>query len=179
MEEDHWIIPLGTSIIYEDLLNQVIHQIQAALSAMSAQNKQGDRLRLLDCVRRWTQIPDEREQHFLEPSRTCRVCESSYETAQHVGYVILRMLGDADIQKMYSKSDGVCLPHLRLCLTLADTGPGILFLINNTVERLRVLQHDLNEFKRKQHWHHRDEETTESEKTAARRVIAFFVGENE
>jgi len=179
MEIRHGVVPLGASIIYEDLLNQVIHRTEAAFSAMSVVTKQGYRERLLDRLRLWIQKQDQQTRHFLEPSKTCRACESSYETAQHTVHVIIRMLCSAEIQQMYIKSDGICLPHLRLVLALTDTNPGIHFLINNTLERLRTLQHDLNEFKRKQHWHHRDETITENEQTAARRAITFFVGEEE
>jgi len=70
------------------------------------------------------------------------------------------------------------LPHLRLALSLKDIiNPGIHFLINNALERLSALQHDLDEFKRKQHWHYRDEMITENERAAARRAVTFFVGE--
>jgi hypothetical protein len=55
--------------------------------------------------------------------------------------------------------------------------PGIHFLINDTHERLHVLWHHPEEFKRKQHWHHRDKSITESEWTAARHAVSLLVGE--
>ena len=178
MEVEHWIVPLGSSIIYEDLVNQVMHRIEAALSAMTDKSHQRNWQLLLDCIRRWTQTPDKRDRHFLEPIKTCRVCESSYETAQHTVHVMIRMLCSYEIQQMYVESDGICLPHLRLALPLKDIiNPGIHFLINNAFERLSALQDDLEAFKRKQHWHHRDEMISESERTAARRAVTFFVGE--
>ncbi len=178
MEVDHWIVPLGSSIIYEDLVNQVMHRIEAALSAMTFRTNRRNWQRLLDCIWRWPQTPDKRDRNFLEPIKTCRVCESSCETAQRTVHVMIRMLCSYEIQQMYVESDGTCLPHLRLALPSKDIiNPGIHFLINNALERLSALQHDLGEFKRKQHWHHRDEMTSENERTAARRAVTFFAGE--
>jgi hypothetical protein len=177
MEIEQGIVPLGTSIIYEDLVGQVIKRMEAALSAMTDKPDQRNRPHLIDRIRRWTKTPDKKKRHFLEPIKACRICESVFKTAQHTVHVMNRMLYFSEIQQMYVKSDGICLSHLRLALSLSDMNPGFLFLINNTVGRLIALQRDLNEFKRKQHWHHRHEAISESEKTAVKRSVTFFAGE--
>lgn len=176
MEMENSSLPLGTSIIYEDLVNQVIRRIDTAFGELSAQNKRGNKGHLLERFRRKGKASGVLKKDILAPLNSCMVCESSDETGKHTCFTLVTMLNSPDIQEMYRKSDGICLPHLSLLFSCGADGPGIHFLIESTLDKLRVLRYHLSEFKRKQHWHHRDEKVTEDELSAARRAVTFFTG---
>ena len=74
-------------------------------------------------------------------------------------------------QKLYARSDGICLPHLRLALELAAPGAGLQNLLDVTRLRLSALQENLGEFDRKQSWQHKRETVS-----AAEQAVAFFAG---
>jgi hypothetical protein len=71
------------------------------------------------------------------------------------------MLADAEYQAMYAASDGICLPHLRLAVEVADSEPGRRYLIVSTQARLAAFRRSLAEYTRKQAWQYRHETPTE------------------
>lgn len=130
---------------------------------------------------RWVQpgffpfpYPDE-----MQPRAECRICEIGAQTARTHLERLLQQLSnqDDDFQKQYITSDGLCLKHLRLGFALANRNmeAGVKFLAENAIQRLAVLEHDLDEFNRKDALH-QDVEKTEEEKRACLHALTFFGG---
>jgi hypothetical protein len=176
MEIQDWVVPLGSSIIYEDLVGQVLHKIQNVISDMTGSMRESRWQRMVNRARARSMDAEPNKDVLLTPQKLCRICESSQESAFHAGSALLRMLSFTEYQDMYNLSDGVCFSHLRDIFSANNTGPGLLFLLTNTCERLKVLRVDLSEFKRKQNWQYRHEEVTERERTASQRAVMFFSG---
>lgn len=176
MEIQDWGVPLGSSIIYEDLVGQVLHKIQNVISGMTGSVRESRWKRMVNCARARLIGSEPNKDIRFTPQQQCRICESSRESASHSGSALVRMLSLTEYQDMYGLSDGVCLSHLRDIFSDNKSGHGLLFLLTNTCERLKVLKVDLSEFKRKQNWQYRDEEVTERERAAAQRAVMFFSG---
>jgi len=176
MEIQDWVVPLGSSIIYEDLVGQVLHKIQNVISGMTGSMRESGWQRMVNRARARPMGAEPNKDILLTPQKQCRICESSQESAFHAGSALVRMLSFTEYQDMYNLSDGVCLSHLRDIFSDNNAGRGLLFLLTDTCERLKVLKADLSEFKRKQNWQYRDEEVTEGERTAAQRAVMFFSG---
>ena len=176
MEIKERIVPLGSSIIYEDLVGQMAHKIQNVLSCMTGSGRESRWQKVIDRLRSWLKRSEPRKDVGLTPQKQCLICESSQESALYAGRALVRMLSFAELQGMYNLSDGVCFSHLRDIVSENHDEPDIMLLLTNTFERLKVLEADVSEFKRKQNWQYRDENVTESEKAAAQRAVMFFSG---
>jgi len=169
--------PLGNSIIYEDLVGQIARALQNADGGPGRAAEPGFWQRCWSVLRRRSiGEPQRRPGLALTPRRECRACESHRQASEFFAVNLVRMLADPEYQAMYVASDGICLPHLRLALQLADSEAGRLHLIASTRARLVVLRANLGEFKRKQAWQYRHESPTEEEQTATRRAVAVFAG---
>lgn len=104
---------LGYSIIYRDILNSIINQMNA-----------GDSLALHPRGRRslLQQIPEAarnmitRALTALAPHKRCPVCEHRDETTRALLSVLLEELKTPEMGNALQTSEGLCLPHLRLSL---------------------------------------------------------------
>jgi len=177
MESDLWGAPLDNSIIYEDLVGQIQRGL-VSVPALPVENAESGwwqqvlaslRRRLKGTSHRWAG-------HVLSPHRGCPACESGQLMSEGYAVNLARMLAHAERLDLYATSDGLCLPHLRLALQLADSVADRARLIQVTQARLTDLRENLREFGRKQAWQYRFEIVTGNERTSAERAVAFFVG---
>lgn len=136
MEIQEWVTPLGNSIIYEGLAGQVLHQLQEAHKLLE-QRDQTPRWK-----RMWRRSQD-RIERLLRPEKICRVCEIGQESARHYAETLVGMLALPEFQELYQGSDGVCLPHLRLMAQTAQDSSGLLYLLEETQQRLAALRQNL------------------------------------
>lgn len=175
MERDELGMILGNSIIYESLTHLALLAIRDIHSFVSGRNA---KRRWLDGFlgglrSQWASV-----RRPLTPSRRCRVCELRDETARHYSEVLVGMLSYPEFQGLYERSDGVCLPHLRIMLQVADptANVGLEYLLRVTEERLERLTTDLRELGRKYSAQYRHESLSQEEALSVERAIAFFTG---
>ena len=175
MEVTGWDMPLGNSIIYEGLAKVASFKLREVRALAEKRARRGNAQRAMArLVGRGER--DERLDRPLAPEKGCRVCEMGQESELYHAEALLQMLDEQEYQELYGRSEGVCLPDLRLLLQVAGPGGGLQYLLDQSEQRLRELETDLREFARKQSYQYHDEAVSEGERTAATRAMAFFGG---
>lgn len=137
---------LGFSIIYRDIVNSVLTQL----------NDNEDPAR---SSRRWTsalqKIPEvtrkliEKMLIALTPRKRCPVCEHRDETTRNILSVLVEELEKPQMTDALEASDGLCLLHLRLSLEYVKESTVSETLLNIHREKLESLSAELGEFIRK------------------------------
>jgi len=113
----------------------------------------------------------------LSPTESCRVCQIVNRGEETYLLWLVREIVQPEFQKLHTASDGLCLPHLRHALAIAESPAAVDVLVADTQHRLEVLHHNLDEYDRKQKWENHTEPVYLWEDTAWVRAIAFFSGE--
>lgn len=147
--------PLGVAIVYRHLLGD----LTAALEKQ-AQTR-------INVRRKPQNIPT-----GLAP---CPVCTAENEAVTRYGQTILARLAHPDLATAYDAAGGLCLPHLRHLLALADDAQARTLLSWQTAIYRRLLA-QLDEFIRK-HDHRFRHEPFAAEKDAWTRAVAALTGE--
>ncbi len=191
IELDNWHNGLGTTIIYNDLTARVL----AAVAEFSTRHHRPDppavtpaeklrrRLQSWGVIgRRFAELlprprPGRTLLTAITPREPCRVCETVHRSNETYVLWLARALTDPDFQALYAASDGVCLPHLRQFLAVAESPAAVDFLVTDSRRRLETMHHRLSEYDRKQKWENHTETVSPQEEAAWARVIAFFAGE--
>jgi hypothetical protein len=102
-------------------------------------------------------------EHALQGQQQCPICRYLQSWDKVHMHTFIQMLEDKDFQKMFKSSKGLCLPHFESAIrTLGrnkfrDSSNMARTLIETEIERLRLVEHHLSEFVRKQSWDFRDE----------------------
>ncbi|MCI0555704.1 MAG: DUF6062 family protein [Anaerolineae bacterium] len=137
---------LGFSIIYRDVVNSVLKQLNDNDNPARAS-------------RRWTtslgQISEQARNMIekmltaLTPRKRCPVCEHRDETTRRVLSVFVEELEKTQMTDALEASDGLCLPHLRLALEHVKESSVCETLLTIHREKLESLNAELGEFIRK------------------------------
>ncbi len=192
MEEAVWADGLGTGIIYEDLTGRALAGLE---SYVEEQEKRVSRRRAQSgWWRRWVArfstwwgqwFPRPITHSYqklpsgLIPQARCRVCEMS--ELSEISYLswLVRGCAEAEFRQWYQASDGLCLPHLRRALAMAEEEEpeAALFLARTSHDKVARLRADLQEYVRKHAWEFRDEPKLPGEQSSWVRAVAFFAGE--
>lgn len=190
IEETRWSDGLGTAIVYEDLTERALQALRAYREALPApsdhqpslRKRLGQWLSGLGNGRRRARpsaSPDEGPAGLI-PRATCRACEIGTDADQrYTAWLVRDCTGDPDLRQAYQASDGLCLPHLRQALALAEiTNPEAThFLTDVAIEHTAQLAGDLGEYIRKHIHDFRHEPMSEDEKRSWIRAVAWFSGE--
>lgn len=174
-EVAYWEVPLGNAILYEGLVKATSLRLRKMSSLAEKESRRGWAGRLL------TRLVGRREgtKRLGQPIATreaCRVCEVGQESARRHAETLLEMLAHQEYQELYERSEGVCLPHLRLLSQITQPGSGLRYLLEQSARRLESLEADLSEYIRKQSYQYHDEPMDESVRTALARALAYFGG---
>ncbi|MEW6232233.1 MAG: DUF6062 family protein [Chloroflexota bacterium] len=171
----------GVGIVYEHLGRQTLAALESHLKA--------ERVRLAlaptgwrRAAQRWLKrlgLTRSSNASFdgLEPRTPCPACQVRDEAEQRYASWLVEHLNDLRFRQAFAESDGLCLPHLRLALALADEPAARTFLIETMSQKIGTLAHDLSEYGRKHNWQYRGEAKTENELKSWIRAVAWFVGE--
>jgi len=137
---------LGFTIIYRDVVNNVINQLTDGGGPAHPS-------------RHWTsllrRVPEqarkliEKMLSAITPRKRCPVCEHRDEAIRAALSVLVEELGKPEMNDALQASDGLCLPHLRLALEhVKDSSAGekLLTIHRKKLENLRA---ELAEFIRK------------------------------
>jgi hypothetical protein len=137
---------LGFTIIYHDILNNILRQLNDGTNPARSSSANVSFLR---------QIPEQLRNRIekilqtLTPEKRCPVCEHREEASQSILAVFMDEMKQPEMIQALQSSDGLCVPHLRLALqgvrnvSLAET----LLAIHS--EKLESLRNELAEFIRK------------------------------
>lgn len=146
---DFSIYSLGIAIINEGLLDNWVKHLTNLSNFLPADNKDG----FPRILKRHSQDgPGTKLAAALEPTSPCPACRTEEEITQ----TILRELNyqlaanDGNIIALYHNSPGLCLPHFRRALALAENPASVKILVQLQLEKLQALQQELKEFIRKQ-----------------------------
>jgi hypothetical protein len=115
----------------------------------------------------------------LHPRGECPACTAGNNGANNALHVLCEELQKkGEVQTIYLRSDGLCLPHLREAIERHSGSfpKSIQLLIDETVQRLESQSKDMKEYIRKANWAYRDEKLSEAEDTAWRKTLSFFTG---
>jgi hypothetical protein len=114
----------------------------------------------------------------LSPDAPCPACQVEADAEQRAAQVLLEQLSHPDARSAYERSPGLCLPHLRLALTLARPRqrPAAALLLAHAASILRALDQELAEYVRK-HDYRFQHEPYGAERDAPARALTRFVGE--
>lgn len=188
-EETLWADGLGTGIIYEDLSTRALAGLEEFINAHERQPTPPRRHRTWNVwADRWCgrkahpfggRAADGAFPAGLKPQERCRVCEMLDEREATFLAWMIRGCAEAEFQGWYRESDGLCLPHLRQALVMAEReDPAVaLFLARVSHEKLNRLTTQLREYLRKHSWQYHEEPISPEEHASWIRAVAFFAGE--
>jgi len=137
---------LGFSIIYSDLLNSVLTQLNDNSGPARTSRRGASLLR---------QIPEqarnmiEKMLYALTPRKRCPVCEHRDEMTRNTLSVLVKELPGPEMTAALQASEGLCLPHLRLTLEHVKDLSACEKLLTIQREKLESLRAELAEFIRK------------------------------
>jgi len=120
---------LGYSIIYRDLLNSVLNQLEA-----NNGSSRNGRENALDA---------------LTPRKRCPVCEQREQATNSYVAALVKELTSAEMIQALQESEGLCLHHLRVTLEQTRNSSAKEELVNIHREKLASLKAELEEFIRK------------------------------
>ncbi|MGQ9489796.1 MAG: DUF6062 family protein [Anaerolineae bacterium] len=145
--------PLGMAIVYRNLVKDL---------AETSQRQAEDRGRRPAAAR-------------LAPADRCPACRARDEAVQRYGRTLLKWLGREELAAAYASAGGLCLPHLRELLGIANDAQARTMLAwQGAIYRNLIAQ--LDEFIRK-HDHRFQDEPFGVEKDAWLRAVAALAGE--
>ena len=124
---------LGYSIIYRDILNALLKQLNDDASRR--------RVSLRERIDKMLDI-------FM-PRKRCPVCEKRDEARHILIDVLVEEIKTPEMIEALRASDGLCLPHLRVTLEHIRDVPDCEKIVNIQREKLESLSAELSEFIRK------------------------------
>jgi hypothetical protein len=152
--------PLGVAIVYRHLLKDLATTLEKETQARLGPRR----------GRRRAATP-------LQPTGACPACAVETESVERYGRTLLARLNHPDLVAAYEAAGGLCLPHLRRVLALADETPARTLQTWQLAIYRRLLA-QLDEFIRK-HDHRFRHEPFGLEKDAWTRGVAAVAGEAE
>lgn len=160
---------LGTAILYRDVLQDVAKGVTGPAPSTSLGPGILQRLRQAFQVERRAPSPAD-----LAPRQTCPACRVREDTERIYGETLLAHLADAELRADLARADGLCLPHLRQVLAMADREAAETLIAIQQAIWKRLLG-ELDEFIRKQDYRFR-EEPIGSERDSWIRALALVSG---
>ena len=93
----------------------------------------------------------------LDPEISCPVCSVEADASKRYVEAFLKYLQEDAFYQKYIASDGLCYPHLKMCINLANNEETKKFLIELEKQRLEKLSFDLSEIIRKSDYRFQNE----------------------
>lgn len=144
--ETHLGDPLSFSIIYQDVLGNVLKGLPAENDAAN----QGGRLMF---SMRWATGGQSRQaaemQALLSPPDRCLACLEQENSTQVILKTLVKTINDPLMLAAVGESQGICLPHTNQALQMASDPDAFATLVRLTRQNLENLTGQLAEFIRK------------------------------
>ncbi len=160
---------LGIGLIYQGLLGQV-----RAWLSVTHRELSGSRI-----VRGWRRLFRRAEPVGLVQARAnrarCPLCTALASAEDGYLHTLLDYIEDAELDRAYDRSDGLCLQHLTLALGHYAGHHGAAPLVARTLRKLDRLARDLREFIDK-HDYRKQAPFTPEEAASWTAALTFLVG---
>jgi hypothetical protein len=159
----------GAAIIYEDLLRRALEQT----AGLAVGERRPRRHRWLSALRLRPRQPGAAELYEGRPP--CPACVTA--AAAERGYLeaLVRFIEDGDLHAAYTRSDGLCVPHLLTAVDVGGPRSGVPALVARTREKWRRLGDELGAFVAKHDYRNR-EPYTAAEAVASTRAFDTLAG---
>jgi hypothetical protein len=142
---------LGTALIYRDVLQSAMHELESRGDLLRSFARRGQR------------------------ERGCPACRTQSEAeARYVETLLALVADDAGARSALEASDGLCRRHALAAVRLGRAGSE--HVAQRTRQVVEALVHDLDEIIRKEDYRFRHEARTEDERTAPARAIGWAAG---
>lgn len=164
---------LGVAMIYHDVLKNVLEGLPETEAGKTGLKRISGLLGRLP--RQFTERVKTLKEG-LTPSLPCPACRQLKQTDSRTVGVLLEFMREDRLRLAFQKSQGLCLPHLRLALNKANVEADLEILMSQNGEKWKHLKKELAEYIRKNDYRFAREEFG-SEGDSWRRAIAVFVGE--
>jgi len=137
---------LGFSIIYHDIVNTILDQLNEDRSP--ARSPRGWAT-LLGQVPEKARASIQKMLYAFSPRKGCPVCEHRDEVRRTLLSILVEEMGAREMAEALQTSDGLCLPHLRLALGYVREDSICDQLLTIHRDKLARLRTELAEFIRK------------------------------
>ena len=172
-----WMLPtvhnsaLGVALIYRHLLQETLEHLQAADREIRPRG-------------RWRRLRERLTGSGEGPlpilawrsrKKPCYLCTFARRSEEDDLGTILDFLGEAEFAEAFTRSAGLCLPHLYAAMAVGRDHPNLRTLLAMHEKRWQDLLWELQEFARKFDYRYADE-AKGSESSSWHRVLDAFVG---
>ncbi len=158
---------LGLAIIYHDIASTVSRDLKRATPM---------RVPAPALLRRESDRPGQPALRRPAAHRPCPACAVENDVAESSLQMLVQHVAQEEMARAFATSHGLCLPHLRRALALAEEPIVIETLLRKQQQVLDSLVADLAEFIRK-HNYRFAHQSFGAERDAWRRAIALLAGE--
>lgn len=162
---------LGFAIIYQDVINNTLNQMDDNLAPPN--------------TRRWStllkRIPEQVSKtvqkvlYALTPQKHCIACQQRDRTLHTIISSLMENLHEPEMIEALQSSDGLCIPHLKKAFESVADSDECDLLLSIHREKLEGLRRELTEFIRKNDYRFKDE-AMGVEGDSWRRAIAKVTG---
>jgi uncharacterized protein DUF6062 len=140
---------LGFALIYRDIINGILARLEGGVPNRASRHSLAMLKRIPEQVRNVV----ERMLYALTPQKQCPACQHRDEITHLTLAELVKELEAPEIADALQKSDGLCLPHLRLALEQVKSVLACEKLLTIHREKLEGLKAELAEFIRKNDYH--------------------------
>ncbi len=163
---------LGFSIIYHDVINSILNQLNNSGSSAPTSRR---RISLLRQIPEQARNMIEKMLSAITPRKRCPACDHRDETTRTTLSVLIEELETSEMMDALQASEGLCLPHLRLALEHVKDFSACEKLLTIHRPKLEGLRAELAEFIRKNDYQAM-KEGFGKEGDAWLRAVSMFVG---
>ena len=172
-----WILPgihnsaLGVALIYRHLLQETLDRLQAARRDAHPRTRRR---------RVWERLTGSRRDPiqmlaWRGRKTRCPMCGFARHAERDDLTTILEYIGEPGFAEAFSRSSGLCLPHVYLAMTIGRDHPHLRTLLAVQEARWKDLVWELEEFARKFDYRYADE-AKGRETSSWHRALEVFVG---
>jgi hypothetical protein len=172
-----WMLPsihnsaLGVALIYKHLLQETLEHLEAASREVQPRGR---------WQRLWERVTGSREEPlpilaWRSKKTRCYLCTFARRSEQDDLKTILDFLGEQQFAEAFTRSAGLCLPHLYAAMAVGRDHPNLPMLLTMQEKRWQALLWELEEFARKFDYRYADE-ARGRESSSWHRALDAFVG---
>jgi hypothetical protein len=172
-----WMLPsihnsaLGVALIYKHLLQETLEHLEAASREVRPRGR---------WQRLWERVTGSREEPlpilaWRSKKTRCYLCTFARRSEQDDLKTILDFLGEQQFAEAFTRSAGLCLPHLYAAMAVGRDHPNLPMLLTMQDKRWQALLWELEEFARKFDYRYADE-ARGRESSSWHRALDAFVG---
>jgi hypothetical protein len=162
--------PLGLGIIHQDLLGQILESLGRIHRSFPIRHPFLRRL--------WGRRKAKKAFPPIRPGHSCPACRSVRFFEEMYLEILLDYISEEDFGREFSRSSGVCFPHLTIAVEKYPGHRNLGMLIQKQMKKWESLKAELEEFIRKHDYKYADEPRGE-ESDSWMRALEMLAGKRE